>query len=84
MFGVRSEFDVAWGGRSGGLAALTDDGRDRIVIHLKVEIDELDANNEIRGTVQPCGVQLPPFYGDLFGDFTDGQHRVDIRVGAHL
>jgi hypothetical protein len=62
VFGVRTEFDVAWGGRSGGLAALTDDGRNRIVIHLKVEIDELTADMEVKGTVQPCGVELPPFY----------------------
>jgi hypothetical protein len=62
VFGVRSTVDVAWGGRSGGLAALTDDGRNKIVIHLKVVIDELTADMEVKGTVQPCGVELPPFY----------------------
>jgi hypothetical protein len=62
VFGVRTEVDVFWGGRSGGLAALTDAGRDKIVIHLKVVIDSLANGMEVRGSVQPCGVQLPPFY----------------------
>src|SRR5436190_17212577 len=34
VYGIRSTVDVSWGGRSGGLVGLTDDGRDTIVIHL--------------------------------------------------
>jgi hypothetical protein len=62
VFGIRSEIDVAWGGRDGGLAALTDDGRGKMVIHLKVTIASIDADNEVHGMIQPCGVELPPFY----------------------
>jgi hypothetical protein len=62
-YGIRSTVDVSWGGRSGGLVGLTDDGRDAIVIHLMVKIDKIDdGTNELHGTVQPCGVELPPFY----------------------
>ncbi|MFI5306093.1 MAG: hypothetical protein ACHQ53_01995 [Polyangiales bacterium] len=63
VFGVRTTVDVSWGGRSGGLVGLTDDGRAPIVIHLLVTVDSIDdGTNELHGKVQPCGVQLPPFY----------------------
>lgn len=62
VFGVRAIVDVSWGGRSGGLVGLTDDGRSPIEIYLRVEASALKANNEIEGTIRPCGVVLPPFY----------------------
>jgi hypothetical protein len=62
-FGIRSIVDVSWGGRSGGLVGLTDDGRAQIVIHLMATIESVDMNtNELHGTIKPCGVDLPPFY----------------------
>lgn len=61
-FGVRSVVDVTWGGRDGGLAALTDDGRNQIVIHLKLVVEGIDDLGELRGSIQPCSVELPPFY----------------------
>jgi hypothetical protein len=63
VFGVRSVVDTSWGGRSGGLVGLTDDGRDTVTFHLMVTIKSIDAGtNEIHGDVKPCGVVLPPFY----------------------
>ncbi len=62
IFGVRAEVDVSWGGRSAGLAGLTDDGRDRIVIHLMQVIDEVRPDNSLVGRAIPCGVDLPAFY----------------------
>lgn len=61
VFGVRIGVDVAWGGRSGGLVGLTDDGRDELVVHLRVEVDERNGL-EISGVARPCSVELPPFY----------------------
>jgi hypothetical protein len=62
VFGIEAEIDVSWGGRSGGLAALTDDGRDTIVIHLRATIDGVAPDGEAGGEIRVCGVQLPPFY----------------------
>jgi hypothetical protein len=62
VFGVKAVVDVSWGGRSGGLVGLTDDGRAPIEIYLRVEAIALKANNELEGTIRPCGVVLPPFY----------------------
>lgn len=62
VFGVRIGVDVAWGGRSGGLVGLTDNGRDQITIDLRIEIQSIDGDLRITGLAQPCSVELPPFY----------------------
>ena len=62
VFGARLEVDVSWGGRSGGLWDLTDDGRAPIVIDLMLTLAEIDGGLEVKGTARSCGVQLPPFY----------------------
>jgi hypothetical protein len=62
VFGARLEVDVSWGGRSGGLWDLTDDGRAPIVIDLMLTLAEIDGAMEVKGTARSCGVQLPPFY----------------------
>ncbi len=62
VFGVRITVDVAWGGRSGGLVGLTDDGRDNIVVDLRVEVQSIDGELKFTGLVRPCSVVLPPFY----------------------
>jgi hypothetical protein len=55
--------DAAWNGRPGGLAALTDDGRGKLQIHLLVRVDDVDAaSGELKPSVRVCGVSLPPFY----------------------
>lgn len=62
-FAMRMEVDMAWGGRSGGLWDLTDDGRGDLVLQLLVDIEKIDAESlELTGTAHACGVQLPPFY----------------------
>jgi hypothetical protein len=62
-YGIRSTVDVSWGGRSGGLVGLTDDGRASIVINLMARIDKVDDGTyALHGTVRPCNVELPPFY----------------------
>jgi hypothetical protein len=62
-FAMRVSADAAWGGRSGGLAALTDDGRGKIVVYLLVTIESVDPMTQqlaVQGRV--CGVTFPPFY----------------------
>ncbi len=63
VFALRMRVDMAWGGRSGGLAALTDDGRGSLVMDLLANVDGIDpATHELHGTLKPCGVELPAFY----------------------
>jgi len=63
VFGARISVDVAWGGRSGGLVGLTDDGRADLTVHLRIEVEEIDDGTlEIRGAARPCSVELPQFY----------------------
>jgi hypothetical protein len=62
VFGVIARVDVSWGGRSGGLVGITDDGRGPILVYLLVDIQGVDATKELRGTIKPCGVVLPAFY----------------------
>jgi hypothetical protein len=63
IFGIEAQVDVAWGGRSGGLVGLTDDGRGKIVFHLLLAIQSIDTStNEIQGQMRFCDVDPPPFY----------------------
>jgi len=62
VFGAEIEVDVAWGGRSGGLVGLTDDGRAPITVHLRIEVQEISGTMEIRGAARPCSVDLPQFF----------------------
>jgi hypothetical protein len=62
IFGARIAVDVAWGGRSGGLVGLTDDGRADLTVHLRLEIQEIDGRMEITGAARPCSVDLPQFF----------------------
>ena len=55
--------DMVWGGRSGGLWELTDDGRGALKIMLLLDIEQVDDGTlELRGMMRPCNVQLPAFY----------------------
>jgi hypothetical protein len=62
VFGAKIEVDVAWGGRSGGLVGLTDDGRAALTVHLRLEVQEVDGQMEVRGAARPCSVDLPQFF----------------------
>jgi hypothetical protein len=62
-FGIRVSVDAAWGGRSGGLVGLTDDGRGTIQVYLAVAIDSVDPmTHELHVKGRVCGFTLPPFY----------------------
>jgi hypothetical protein len=69
VFGVQALVDVAWGGRSGGLVGLTDDGRDKMTFYLMITVDSVDTampgpqgELPMQGSVRVCGVELPQFY----------------------
>jgi hypothetical protein len=62
VFAVRASVDVSWGGRSGGLVGITDDGRGPILVHLLVRVESVSATRELSGSIKPCGVTLPAFY----------------------
>jgi hypothetical protein len=62
-FGIRVSVDAAWGGRSGGLVGLTDDGRGTIQVYLAVSFDSVDPRtHELNAKGRVCGFSLPAFY----------------------
>ncbi|MDH5671249.1 MAG: hypothetical protein OEZ06_03815 [Myxococcales bacterium] len=61
-YAIRADVDVTWGGRTTGLAALTDDGRGPIRIEMMARIEASGSSGALQGVVLPCNVQLPPFY----------------------
>jgi len=63
LYGIRYVVDLTWGGRSGGLVGLTDDGRGKQVIHMLASIDSIDPQTlALTGTARVCGASLPTFY----------------------
>jgi hypothetical protein len=63
LYALRFSTDMAWGGRSGGLWDLTDDGRGRLSVDMLVTIESVDdATLELRAAGRPCNAALPPFY----------------------
>lgn len=63
QFGLRIRVDSAWGGRSGGLIGLTDDGRGAVEVYVLARIASVDSTtNALEATGRVCGVVLPPFY----------------------
>jgi hypothetical protein len=63
LYALRFSADMAWGGRSGGLWDLTDDGRGRLWVDLLVAIESIDDTTlELRATASTCNATLPPFY----------------------
>jgi hypothetical protein len=62
-YALEFNVDMVWGGRSGGLWELTDDGRGTLRIMLLLDIEEVDDGTlELRGNAKTCGVELPTFY----------------------
>jgi hypothetical protein len=84
VFGIRAEVDMAWGGRSGGLVGLTDDGRAHMFVHLRVVIDSLVNGVELHGMVTPCNVELPAFYSTLLCESYKPIFPVEIWESASL
>lgn len=75
IWGARASVDVYWGGRTVGLAGLTNDGRGRVTMDLRFDIQQVDAGSgEVQGSARVCDVELPPFtssslceaYGPVF------------------
>ncbi|MDD9937911.1 MAG: hypothetical protein OXT09_30145 [Myxococcales bacterium] len=64
-YAIRAEVDVTWGGRSGGLFDLTDDGRGTIEVLILGRIEKVGAGNDFLGTMRPCRTRLPPFYSSI-------------------
>jgi len=63
LYALRFTVDMTWGGRSGGLWDLTDDGRGRLSVDLLVAIESVDDKTlELRATTRTCNAALPPFY----------------------
>lgn len=62
IFAVRAEIDVIWGGRSGGLVELTDDGRGKLYNILRVNVAAVGNGLDFVGTAKLCGIELPTFY----------------------
>jgi hypothetical protein len=60
-FAMRANIDVTWGGRTGALFDLTDDGRGTIVVDMLVKIPEVDADGEFDSELRACAATLPPF-----------------------
>ncbi|HMI91245.1 MAG TPA: hypothetical protein VK509_07770, partial [Polyangiales bacterium] len=62
-YALQIEVDMTWGGRSGGLWELTDDGRGTLRITMLLDIEQVDATTHVlTGAAKPCGVELPSFY----------------------
>jgi hypothetical protein len=91
---MRLSVDMAWGGRSGGLAALTDDGRGTLVVQLLAKIDQVDDSTmDMSGTMRVCGVDLPTFYSTTLCEayqpifpaamFTN-KAMPSFKIGGHL
>lgn len=63
QYALEYDVDLTWGGRSGGLWELTDDGRGTQRIGLLVTIEHVDDGTlAITGTMRTCAVELPAFY----------------------
>jgi hypothetical protein len=63
LYALRFSADMTWGGRSGGLWDLTDDGRGRLWVDMLVAIESVDDTTlELRATARPCNATLPPFF----------------------
>ena len=84
-YALRISVDAAWNGRSGGLAALTDDGRGKIHIYLLVNVDAIDADSgALQPSVRVCGVNLPPFYSSTLCESYQAWFPEEIWESASL
>jgi hypothetical protein len=84
-FGIWFTVDTAWGGRSGGLWDLTDDGRGKIEVFLLAKISHVDAGTKrIESTGRVCGVRLPPFYSTTLCEAYQPMFPIEIWESSKL
>lgn len=84
-FGLWISVDAAWGGRSGGLFDLTDDGRGKIEVYVLAQISGVDAQTKrIESTARVCGVRLPPFYSTTLCEVYQPNFPVEIWESSKL
>jgi hypothetical protein len=84
-FGMRISVDAAWGGRSGGLWDLTDDGRGAIEVFVMAKVEGVDATTRrIQSTGRVCGVKLPPFYSTTLCELYQPNFPVEIWESPKL
>jgi hypothetical protein len=85
VFGMRISVDAAWGGRSGGLWDLTDDGRGAIEVYVMQKIEGVDPNTRrIQSTGRVCGVKLPPFYSTTLCELYQPNFPIEIWESPKL
>lgn len=78
-FGLWTTVDATWGGRSGGLWDLTDDGRGAIEVYLLVKISSVDPTTlRIDATGRVCGVRLPAFFSTTLCEAYQPNFPVEI------
>jgi hypothetical protein len=65
IYGMRVTVDVAWGGRNTPLGYITDNGRGRVVVDMKLTIPQVNSDGTFQATVQPCNTVLPPFFSSV-------------------
>jgi hypothetical protein len=83
-YGMWISVDAAWGGRSGGLWDLTDDGRGNIEVFLLAKITDVDAKQRITSTGRVCGVRLPAFYSTTLCEAYQPNFPIEIWESQKL
>lgn len=61
VYAWKANVDVTWGGQSGGLFDLTDDGRGIIEVVMRAVVKQVGPAGEFIGEVTPCAAELPAF-----------------------
>lgn len=84
VWAIRATVDAAWGGRTGGLAALTDDGRGDIVVHMMGSIERIDGQGNFIGNVRICGTTLPPFYSTTLCESYQPTFPVEVWESSQM
>jgi len=84
-FGLWFTVDAAWGGRSGGLWDLTDDGRGKIEVYVLAKVSGVDARTKrIDSKGRVCGVRLPPFYSTTLCEAYQPNFPVEVWESSKL
>jgi hypothetical protein len=84
-FGLWMTVDAAWGGRSGGLWDLTDDGRGEIEVYVLAKISGVDAaTRRIEAKGRVCGVRLPAFFSTTLCEAYQPNFAVEIWESSKL
>lgn len=85
LYALRFSTDMTWGGRSGGLWDLTDDGRGRLSVDLLVAIESVDPTTlELHATERPCNAELPPFFSSTLCETYEPVFPVSIWASSNM